>query len=119
MSQFGGDPYPKAAALGKVVVLPDDHQLFIDIDTPEDHVCFETRMLDVKACGLDIVVDQTTASTTEGHLHITLRCGFVLDPVLRCALQAALGSDRKRELLSLGRIISKVPLPPTVFFENP
>lgn len=136
MSELSSDPNVDAQKLGKIVVLPEASELQIDVD---GNLCeVEELVLNAQLVGLPITITKRIASKTPGHWHVycTVDCGDVVDeddlmmavrsgpridltPELRCALQAALGSDRKRELLSLARILLKVPRDPTLFFEDP
>lgn len=52
------------------------------------------------------------------HRHITLTLSNNISDVERILLQAILGSDPKRELLSYIRILRNIPQP-TAFFELP
>lgn len=109
-----------AAAKGLVLKFPADNELFVDIDTDTDFAVFQkqlaTLMLHVPVLGFD-----TTSSNSGGaHRHVVVRLGRnVVDDVERVLLQAVLGSDRLRELLSFVRIRSGVRVSPTVFFERP
>ena len=118
MSDSPTDPYKKAARLGKVVVLPKPDELFIDIDNEGDACVLQSLLRVARTAGLDIFVDRRIPSATPGHEHVYLRCGesLQLTPTLRIALQAALGSDRKREVLALAAVVRGIE-PHSVFFE--
>jgi hypothetical protein len=108
----------KAAALGLVVVEPAASELFLDLDTGLEE--FRTLLYDVAAtAGLRIHRVDFWPSRKPGHWHAVVALEHEITPVMRIALQAALGSDRKRELLGLMRILLDVAAAPTVFFETP
>jgi hypothetical protein len=121
VSELNDDPYDTARKNGLDIVLPDPDQLFLDIDDADGEAQL-AGMLDVLTDLLDVGVEKRTTSAGGNH-HVYLRVGLpfaaALDPVTRIALQACLGSDRKRELLSLLRILHRLDRPPTVFFETP
>jgi hypothetical protein len=94
-----------AAGKGCVVRVPGPRELFIDIDSDEANVSFERLR---KACPADLIdrVDRTPSpSGRPGHYHIVVRLNRDLrDDRERVLLQAVLGSDPMRELLSWRRI---------------
>lgn len=104
-----------AAARGMIVVEPGPRDLFIDLDNGTDELNGLLRL--AAAAGLAIEVVEIWPSRTEGHFHAHLRTTFSLSLALRIALQAALGSDRQRELLSVARLMQGIT--PTVTFETP
>lgn len=116
MSDLADDPHALAKKLGKVVVLPKKNELFIDVD--DDGTALEVACAVAASIGLGLIVTRKVASKTPGHFHVYIEAPRELTPVLRIALQACLGSDRKRELLSLARILFRVPRDPTLFFED-
>lgn len=122
MSGLEDDPYKKAAELGAQVVEPGPDELFIDLDDGTDAHLNLVAL--AESAGIDLTIERSVASKTPGHYHIYCRVGLDdtpfsrLSPELRIALQACLGSDRRRELLSLARILTKTRRPPTVFFER-
>lgn len=112
------DPYERAEALGLRVVTPTADELQLDIDTGEQLAIYE-RNIDVLRKWLQVHEISRTPSQEEGHLHITLQVADrPLTAIERIALQAALGSDPKRELLSIMRAWYNEGVPPTLFFEK-
>ncbi len=104
----------KAAKTDRKVVLPEPNQLFIDIDSDEDLEFYECQMLI-----LDRFVESTetiTASASPGHYHVVVTLSRDPSPWERVAMQAALGSDRKRELLAIINRTGDLP-GPNCFFE--
>jgi len=106
---------------GKTVVLPADNQLQIDIDSDEHYAVF-MRSAEVllrnwgDTC--EIEVEEHPSSSGMPCRHITLTLPFTVEPWQRIALQAALGSDPVRELLSATRLI-RGDIHPTLFVEPP
>jgi hypothetical protein len=110
---FGGDGlsedivYPdntaeakeKALAAGIEVIVSDDYQLQLDLDTPADlqrWVKLEPWVR--KQLSVHCIERWLSKS---GNTHVLIRLSYPMPPVERVAWQAGLGSDRKRELLSL------------------
>jgi hypothetical protein len=118
MSDLNDDPVEIAKQRGLTVVLPDQFQLFIDLDqkdgTPSELI---EGMALLQNYGIGVTVERTTRSSG-GNQHIYLRLGTALTDTERILLQACLGSDSKRELLSWLRIKLQVKRHPTVFFEK-
>jgi len=104
----------KAAETGRSVVTPNHDQLFIDLDSEEALDTFRSQMEIFQRS--EHMIWQVHPSKTPGHYHakVTLR-RFVVG-FERVALQAALGSDRKRELLAILQAKDGMP-GPNVFFE--
>lgn len=126
MSDLAADPILIAKEQGLVVVEPEDNQLLIDIDNGADEAIYREMLEVLENNGIDYAEEKRTVSRG-GNTHIYGRIlieGFKddaaieVDPLLRVALQACLGSDRKRELLSLLRIVLKLQRTPTLFFET-
>lgn len=117
MSSLDETPEVEAQKYGLVVVYPKDDELFLDIDNNEDGEWVFEILEILKSNGEDFQITKTTTSKS-GNMHIYIRANRGLDPLERIALQACLGSDRKRELLSLLRLW-RANRAPTVFFEKP
>ena len=104
---------------GKTVVLPANNQLQIDIDSDEHYAAF-VRSAEVvlrnwsDAC--EIEIEDHPSSSGLPCRHITLTLPFAVNPWQRIALQAALGSDPVRELLSATRML-RGDIHPTLFVE--
>lgn len=105
-----------AEALGLTLVLPADNELQLDIDTPAQRQQF-TAHLGLVQDFVSCVVDRETVSKG-GNSHIYLKLGRAISPTERVALQAMLGSDPKREFLSLMRVWYQPELPPSAMFEG-
>ena len=127
MSELFEDPQVEADRLGVKLVLPtDERDLFLDLDSPKEDTLYRACMVKVLEDNqFDLEFVKRTTSPG-GNLHKYWRYTWDIDPyslnsalLLRIALQVCLGSDRKRELLSLLRvIINDSRRPPTTFFEK-
>lgn len=109
----------EAQANGLYVRWPGKRELLIDIDSCEGKATFEKnfKILDQYFLGM-VVKREPSRSGDDCHEHITVGLPLAVSPIERIALQAALGSDPTRELLSYGRYIDGDPHP-TLFFEKP
>jgi hypothetical protein len=100
------------------VVLPNSNELFIDIDSFEQYKEFDSMLdvLDKNKVQFKVLKDEYSRSGLPRR-HIVIKLERDLSPVERIAFQAALGSDRTRELLSLLRYFMK-DKNPTLFVEK-
>ncbi|SRR6266404_6457966 len=111
-------------------VTPGRHVAQVDIDRKSDLALFKrhffvlnARMALYRAAGQLIAMPYFTrgkirrSSNRASHWHVEVTCSQGLNPAERIALQAILGSDRKRELLSLCRYFAGSRYP-TLFFEE-
>ena len=121
MSELNDDPVKQAAERGLDLVLPGDGELQVDVDDVEDLSVMVTMSALLRANGVTVSPPRTTESPG-GNTHVYLTVAFpdrrTVSATERIALQACLGSDRKRELLSLLRIMLDVDRPPTCFYER-
>lgn len=108
-------------AEGWKIVVPADNELQIDIDCEEDEKLFLRNfsvLFDYLTEGNPSYVTTPSPSGEPFHSHITVTLPFAVTPWQRIALQASLGSDRMRELLSSVRVIHGHE-PATIFKEKP
>jgi hypothetical protein len=107
-----------AAAKGQVVVLPADNELFLDIDDEESLALFKScvEMMEHKV-KLEWNM-KPSPSGRSGRFHITVKMPRAVTPIERVAIQAFMGSDRKRECLSWCRL-QDGETTVTRFFEKP
>lgn len=89
---------------------PESNELLIDLDSEKALKEFTTRIirvsheLEINQAGMELSYN-VYPSKTEGHYHVIVKMPFNLDePFERVALQAVLGSDPVREMLSIFRI---------------
>lgn len=121
MSDHSKSAEEAAKAKGLVVELPDDNELFVDID---DAVSLETFHKQVQVLNSFRPCTWKLRPSPSGkpdrwHATVTLaEAGAQLTAIERIALQACLGSDRLHELLSL-RALHRGDNEPTCFFEKP
>jgi hypothetical protein len=110
--------FNEAEKLGLEIVLPDDNTLQIDIDSVEALGVFYRQLTVVEQHfkGTTHVVKQSK-SGKPGKFHITVTLPLQVDMYQRIALQACLGSDPLRELLSYVQAVHGDPHP-TLFFEK-
>lgn len=119
-SNLSADPQETADERGQVVVSPKDSDLLIDIDTDADRRhCYHMLAIMKKIGYPTVVLRDEPSKTGAGHRHMYVRVvGRTLTAHERIALQAACGSDRKRELLSVLRTWCSERAP-TLLFESP
>jgi len=106
-----------AADNGLRIVYPEHNQLLIDIDSDEDFQTFKDQFKILSEKFKVLWTVTPSRSKPQGkHIIVTVP-GANFSDLERIAFQAVLGSDRKRELLSIFDII-KGDSHPTVFFEK-
>ena len=101
----------------RVIVAPKPFELFIDIDNGDDLELFDMMCAILTRNYVHTDTPRITPSQEEGHYHVVVSLDRPVDNMTRIALQACLGSDRKRELLSIIRALNG-DTRPTVFFEE-
>lgn len=128
MSALEEDAVSKAAELGLEIIVPKPNELFLDIDDAESLALFHELLPILKQMyAVETVFIKPSKSGGEKK-HVTVVLGDSdglfqpeLTPEQRILLQAVLGSDRKRELLSYKRLLTGARPDEyvTVFFELP
>lgn len=126
MSNLGPDPYEVAEEQGLVVVVPEHNELQVDLDDGQSFERLKRTMACLDRNGVKYVASSTNSRSGRVHMHVTLdpdSTSLMTDPVfggpvMRIALQACLGSDPVRELLSLLRLVHRSEMPATLFFEK-
>ena len=91
-------PFEKAAELGRRVVLPEDDELFIDIDDAESlawyrkaqRVMFEHGLLEEREFGGPVERVSPSPSGRPDRYHVVLKFKHALTTVARIAFQAAM-----------------------------
>lgn len=103
---------------GLVIVRPAPDELFVDIDSDAQYGTFDRAR---RRIGSDLIAGFTEAPSPSGRVgrkHITVKLTRpVKDAEERVLLQALLGSDLMRELLSYLRLEADMP-DATIFFEK-
>lgn len=110
-----------AQTLNCEVVLPEDNQLQIDIDSEEDFLLYLKNIERFDQHVARIVKEEIKPSRSGGdrkHITLTLDGSIVLEPDQRILYQLMLGSDRTREFLSYIRVLNEDENP-TLFIEKP
>ena len=85
------------------VIRSDDHTLLLDLDGAEALRRYTSLLPWVMENGIVTEEIETWESGSPGHYHVMLKLPGPLDLGLRLMLQAALGSDPKKEILSMLR----------------
>ena len=112
------DAFAYAAVEGVDVRYPMANELFIDIDDEKSYYHFNENwpLLGDMFTGQVEFAITPSRRKPEGR-HVTVTLPRAITPIERIALQAALGSDPRREAHSLRRYFQNDPLP-TLFFEK-
>src|SRR3990172_3422630 len=91
------DPVRIAEAMGMDIVLPEEDQLFIDIDDTPSSIHFHEALAKVVGLGYNFqMVSNTSSKSGDVRRHVIAKAPWPLTPIARIAWQAALGSDRNR-----------------------
>jgi hypothetical protein len=101
---------------GLRIVLPEPRQLQLDIDSttlPED---YPEQLYILGQQNKILNVRQTTSKS--GNLHVYIDLDLDISPVERVLFQLALGSDRKRELLTFFNLSDPENQRPQFLFEK-
>lgn len=120
MSDLNDNPATVAKAMGLKAVLPGHTQLLLDIDNDADHAWMTEQIACMAAVGftVEILSDHPSKSGLPRR-HVYIDLSMELSATERIAWQACLGSDRRRELLSMLRVKHRdISRPPTVLFER-
>lgn len=107
----------KAKQKGCDVRMPKPSELFIDLDTDEAFALFEAQW---KIFTEHVVATHVVTPSQSGlpHRHVVVLLPFVVKTEIeRVLMQAMLGSDPKRELLSWVSIHTGKNLTPSILFE--
>lgn len=135
MSQFGPEQDAKsltnaraaqqAAERGCEVVVSDDYTLQLDIDNDKDYAFFFeqferlTKYVAIVNPHPDDLEFEPNPwiewRSRSGNRHITIKLKNPMNVVERIMLQACLGSDRVREILSYARSLNGEPHPVLLF----
>lgn len=91
------------AAEGRTVEFPEENELFIDIDTPDQLARFGIAMDRLRRNFPEISFESKVSKSGFPHVHFKVKMPWGMDNVERIAWQAVFGSDPIRELLALLR----------------
>jgi len=93
------------------VVYPTDKQLFIDCDSDQAYELFKNQVQLLKKIDGPVTWSETVSKSGLPHRHIIVNLCNPVDSMERIALQAAMGSDRRCELLRIMRVKDRDPNP--------
>jgi hypothetical protein len=100
-----------AAAHDMDIFFPEPRQLFMDIDTVQQFETF-TKNSEILMHKGKVEWKEYPSKTADGiHKHIVVETATEWDASSRILMQACLGSDPTRELLSYMRLLEKDPHP--------
>lgn len=88
----------KAKQKGLRAYFPQPNEILLDIDDPSDNYVTQALLPIFKENGFPLLVTKITRSA-HGGKHVYLRAPRDLSTIERIALEACLGSDRKRAAL--------------------
>lgn len=89
------------------VIEAQSNQLFLDLDTEESYIIFQEHCRFLKKHFYPFTLHIGPSKSGLPHRHVTVTFKQDLDIMTRIALQACLGSDPMRELISVRRAIDK------------
>lgn len=108
----------EAESLGCTVLVPQANQLFIDLDDIDGNNWFNLNVGKIEEQLGPLTIEWLPSpSGAECHHHVVVTVSRNLSDIERIAMQAFLGSDRKREALSWVRLINDDPQP-TLFYQK-
>jgi hypothetical protein len=108
----------EAQSKGLVVVEPSSHELFVDIDSEDQHQSFTRAFAIFRNTHTVVALKQEPSPSRQiWHWHMTITLKEEVDARTRILYQAVLGSDPVREVLSLQRLECGDKMP-TLFFER-
>ena len=96
-----------------MIVWPRDSELLLDLDSAQAVQDFVARLSLFEGL-FGAYRIRIWASRRKGT-HAWIRAGYCFSPERRIALQAALGSDWKREMLGIRRLASGISNPSLLF----
>lgn len=108
----------KAKFMGLKMVKSNDLMLLLDLDSDAHVEDFERSMGILKEAKYPLVGKHLITISKRGKKHAYVRLSKPLGLMERIGLQAVLGSDRKREALSILELLKGYE-EPTVLFETP
>lgn len=105
----------QAEERGCTIELADDHTLQLDIDTDVAYDVFLAQIDLMTRLGTVQWNTWSARLSRSGHRHVTVTLVDPLPVTTRILLQACLGSDIKRELLSFSRVVKGQEHPVLLF----
>lgn len=115
LEDYGVDPDEFAAENKLSIVVPADNELQLDIDSPKiENLNRYEQVLEILNQFNKIKSSKNTKSKS-GNLHVTLTLDHAVSAVERVLLQACLGSDPIREILTYKNILDGSDRPQFLF----
>lgn len=107
-----------AEANGFTVIRGDAWSLLLDLDTEQQRAQYEAVLPHFEQ---NYAIEEIQSwPSKSGHRHTRIKLYTpISEPAMRYALQAALGSDPVREMLSIVRLRNGVPEPSMLFKPGP
>lgn len=110
--------FRRADEQGLEIVYPKANELQLDIDNKEAYDYFhQNKWILEQWFGIRAITERVSKSGGDKK-HITVQLGVVLTTVTRILLQAVMGSDKKRELLSFVMYAKGNEKKPTLLLEK-
>ncbi len=106
----------EAKAQGLEIIQPEANELLLDLDSQQDGYVMDALLPILRDYKFNVTIRKVERSR-HGNKHAYLICPRAITYLERIALQACLGSDRKRELLGLMRVFQGIS-PVTVLFRK-
>ncbi len=117
-----------AAEQGVVAFYPATYELMLDLDCQDDVIGMDRAMtlfkltawkkVLYKRAGIRVIGELVTTSKSGKGAHVYIALDSSIPSAVRVALQACLGSDLNRELLSICEVMQSSEVS-TVLFETP
>ena len=98
------------------IVLPEPRQLQLDIDSPTLPESYTEQLYILNQ--INPVVMESTTKSKSGNLHVYITLTNDITPIERVMLQACMGSDIKRELLTYRNLLDSGNERPQFLFEK-
>ena len=117
LSQSSVSARQEAEENGWKVVVAKDNQLFLDLDTAEDISRFLRMWESFQKLFPEAKITKQGSSKSGVGRHIYIQLSADVPPLLQIAMQAALGSDGRKEMCSIVRVLKQDP-EPILFFES-
>lgn len=115
MSEFNQYPEAFAKKHGLVIIRPEANELQCDIDSKELPSEFAFALDVIGQFNKVVEVNYTTSKS--GNLHAYIELQSDVTPHCRIAMQTALGSDPKREILTLRNTFNAANKMPQFLYE--
>ena len=105
----------EARKLGFDVIMGDNDHLLLDLDTPEQLAQYEIQ----KHMANDVygLVEVSRWNSINDHWHVLAKLKRPLEAAQRVAVQAALGSDPRREMLAVNLLLQYPNEEPCILFK--